>query len=193
MQAFTKKFNLQNCIYPFDIFYSLLPCLSFVTLFSFQGAIFRSLLKPDSKPRYLEILNLPSNLALLNPNVRLVGPSGLEPPTSRLSVVRSNQLSYGPTSRRRRGDGFLAFDLHPQKVAASPFVASERRGCVAQFHHKGINSANHLRERHPQTEVSLYRPPLRAETEQSCPGSELVEIIRFELMTPCLQSRCSPS
>ena len=26
----------------------------------------------------------------------LVGPSGLEPPTSRLSVVRSSQLSYGP-------------------------------------------------------------------------------------------------
>ena len=26
----------------------------------------------------------------------MVGPSGLEPPTSRLSVVRSSQLSYGP-------------------------------------------------------------------------------------------------
>ena len=28
----------------------------------------------------------------------MVGPSGLEPPTSRLSVVRSSQLSYGPIS-----------------------------------------------------------------------------------------------
>ena len=27
---------------------------------------------------------------------KMVGPSGLEPPTLRLSVVRSNQLSYGP-------------------------------------------------------------------------------------------------
>ena len=29
-------------------------------------------------------------------NFNMVGPSGLEPPTSRLSVVRSSQLSYGP-------------------------------------------------------------------------------------------------
>ena len=29
----------------------------------------------------------------------VVGPSGLEPPTSRLSVVRSSQLSYGPVVR----------------------------------------------------------------------------------------------
>ena len=28
--------------------------------------------------------------------LEVVGPSGLEPPTSRLSVVRSSQLSYGP-------------------------------------------------------------------------------------------------
>ena len=33
----------------------------------------------------------------------MVGPSGLEPPTSRLSGVRSNQLSYGPTGRASMG------------------------------------------------------------------------------------------
>ena len=35
---------------------------------------------------------------LFSPAFSLVGPSGLEPPTSRLSVVRSSQLSYGPVS-----------------------------------------------------------------------------------------------
>ena len=33
--------------------------------------------------------------------LRLVGPSGLEPPTLRLSVVRSSQLSYGPVRRHK--------------------------------------------------------------------------------------------
>ena len=39
---------------------------------------------------------------------KMVGPSGLEPPTLRLSVVRSSQLSYGPISNflnRRSGGG----------------------------------------------------------------------------------------
>ena len=45
---------------------------------------------------------------------KMVGPSGLEPPTLRLSVVRSSQLSYGPVyslggdSRDRTGDLLLA-------------------------------------------------------------------------------------
>ena len=33
---------------------------------------------------------------LYTSQIGLVGPSGLEPPTLRLSVVRSSQLSYGP-------------------------------------------------------------------------------------------------
>ena len=51
-----------------------LPFRSFSSLFNFQGAI----LKPALRP--------------------LVGTSGLEPPTSRLSGARSNQLSYEPIS-----------------------------------------------------------------------------------------------
>ena len=44
--------------------------------------------------------------------IKLVGLSGLEPPTLRLSVVRSSQLSYKPASggdsRDRTGDLLLA-------------------------------------------------------------------------------------
>ena len=67
----------------------------------------------------------------------VVGTSGLEPPTSRLSGVRSNHLSYAP----------IWFS------------------------------------------VSLRSSLLFA---QSSPWA-LVEMRRIELLTPCLQSRCSPS
>ena len=63
----------------------------------------------------------------------LVGSSGLEPPTLRLSGVRSNHLSYEPISIRTSG----LLSPYPQ-----PFV---------------------------------------------------VEMRRIELLTPCLQGRCSPS
>ena len=39
---------------------------------------------------------------------RLVGPGGLEPPTSRLSGVRSNHLSYGPLDHARSPANSLA-------------------------------------------------------------------------------------
>ena len=70
-----------------------LCCLTcFVTLFSFQGAGLQPLLQSDLKIR-------PFTVRSSNPKAnRLVGPSGLEPPTLRLSVVRSSQLSYGPSS-----------------------------------------------------------------------------------------------
>ena len=59
----------------------------FNTLFSFQGAI--SGFEARSQ-------NLISQILRSNSKLELVGPSGLEPPTLRLSVVRSSQLSYGP-------------------------------------------------------------------------------------------------
>ena len=55
----------------------------------------------DSRDRTGDLLLARQALSQLSytPGYRcflVVGPSGLEPPTSRLSVVRSSQLSYGP-------------------------------------------------------------------------------------------------
>ena len=75
--------------------------------------------------------------------VLLVGSSGLEPPTSRLSGVRSNQLSYEPI----QSDPAASPHWKPQLVSCASFAQLEK----------------------------------------------LVEMNGIEPMTPCLQSRCSPS
>ena len=76
-----------------------LCCLAyhfFITLFSFQGSIFQLLLQPDLKIcLYARSSNPTTNVT------GMVGPSGLEPPTLRLSVVRSSQLSSGPVRRHK--------------------------------------------------------------------------------------------
>ena len=43
----------------------------------------------------------------------MVGTSGLEPPTSRLSGVRSNHLSYAPMSSFDVWCGYIGFVLSP--------------------------------------------------------------------------------
>ena len=81
--------------------------------------------------------------------VSLVGPSGLEPPTSCLSGTRSNLLSYEPM----------------QFVVSLPWFSSF-----------GLSSSE------------------EPDTRSRFPGFPgLVEMMRFELMTPCLQGRCSPN
>ena len=95
-----------------------LCCLAyhfFITLFSFQGSIFQLLLQPDLK------ICLHARSSNPTTNVTgMVGPSGLEPPTLRLSVVRSSQLSYGPVRRHK---------LHiPRRTACS---TSRSFRCVA--------------------------------------------------------------
>ena len=109
---------------------SLLPCLS---LSSFLCSVFKVQLlfrrldqrKMDYMSRCARhVIVFPTAFAVRfeDPNsmlgssnpaaICLVGPSGLEPPTLRLSVVRSSQLSYGPLyggdSRDRTGDLLLA-------------------------------------------------------------------------------------
>ena len=56
----------------------------------------------------------------------MVGPSGLEPPTSRLSGVRSNLLSYGPVfggdEENRTPDPLLARQVLSQ-LSYTPIVS----------------------------------------------------------------------
>ena len=95
------------------------------TLFSFQGAgYFPVFFKTRLKHLIAQVLQPKLEAALLKFSLlpfsfkrkEVVGPSGLEPPTSRLSVVRSSQLSYGPFSsplpggdnRARTDDPLLA-------------------------------------------------------------------------------------
>ena len=51
---------------------------------------------------------------------RLVGPSGLEPPTLRLSVVRSSQLSYGPSSSQSPPSSVSGFAENFSRSLAPP-------------------------------------------------------------------------
>ena len=111
MQAFFSREIWLNCIYPhlFRCCPQLklkyisstfakdpLCCLTLslsCSLFSFQGAI------PSTFRYQISKLDLSSSEIQCQIDI-LVGPSGLEPPTLRLSVVRSSQLSYGPVTTK---------------------------------------------------------------------------------------------
>ena len=64
---------------------------SYISVFGFQGAIM--LMGQNLSSFAIE----PTSTMLFRNRFRLMGLSGLEPPTSRLSGVRSNRLSYKPT------------------------------------------------------------------------------------------------
>ena len=165
-QSFRDFFWL-NCIYPhlsvlFHNQTSFLPdfCLedlsvalliTFLPLFSFQGANLLRKFAPSTKTSfgwckmrcnqdsslapyfaYAVLFHKTAKRVVCASRFLLVGLRGLEPPTSRLSGVRSNHLSYKP-------------------MLVSALVV-----------------------------VSVFRRPL-------------VEMRRIELLTPCLQGRCSPS
>ena len=86
-----------------------LCCLAFITLIHCSVFKVQSPAFTKTRNKYSSLLN-----TYFRAYLRLVGPSGLEPPTLRLSVVRSSQLSYGPIfsfggdSRDRTGDLLLA-------------------------------------------------------------------------------------
>ena len=75
----------------FVLCYLSVACSQFLACFTvqFSRCRFSNLFQGQIEIFFSEYFNL-------NSKFKLVGPSGLEPPTSRLSVVRSSQLSYGP-------------------------------------------------------------------------------------------------
>ena len=135
VQSNNNWFSLESCrLQSFEVFYHItacccfthlqnsfsLPCYSFhntcsTLLLAFHHGIyhivqfsrcsFQPLLRSDFSTQTFAWI-LKSKLTL-----GLVGQSGLEPPTSRLSVVCSSQLSYWPVGggyRTRTGDPLLA-------------------------------------------------------------------------------------
>ena len=110
---FRVLFHNQFCLSCFRMTPLCCLTLHFFALFSFQGAGSAERLRSSSSSHFKRFAALkwessncfavrfedPTPVGSSNPKAnRLVGLSGLEPPTLRLSVVRSSQLSYGPSS-----------------------------------------------------------------------------------------------
>ena len=103
--------------------------------------------------------------------IKLVGSSGLEPPTSRLSGVRSNHLSYEPIWWRWTGSnrwppackaGALPAELHPHTVLQGLFSFPTWTSKIKQrFSKKGlqrrISSLSDLRSLNDVTHSLLLR------------------------------------
>ena len=85
----------------------------------------------------------------------MVGPSGLEPPTSRLSGVRSNQLSYGPTVGASVGGGGPAGHGHALPHPELPeSVRLETQEAAAGHPHWAGRPASRLQLQAPEREIT---------------------------------------
>ena len=95
------------------------------------------LLSGDGEIRTLDPLLARQVLSQLSyiPRPHKMGSSGLEPPTSRLSGVRSNQLSYEPIGLRRPST--LPGSCPPSTIDRLGLNRRVRNGngCVPQAHH----------------------------------------------------------
>ena len=144
----------------------------------------------------------------------LVGSSGFEPPTLRLSGARSNHLSYEPILMSRF---LMSRSSFLQTLCVSPAIFSLGISLCVDWHfeycvvirvlpficHFGGDEGNRSRLR-ARSGLALTCPrhvihsqPVRFRTGRmssfSLYLSRLVEMKGIEPLTPCLQGRCSPS
>ena len=93
-----------------------------------------------AKPALSQLSYIPGNQGSrrLRRTRNVVGLGGLEPPTSRLSGVRSNQLSYGPTGRASMGGSARG----PGSLTPAPGAESETQEAAAarERRHRGFSS-----------------------------------------------------
>lgn len=82
------------------------------------GLVTISLSQPLLKPDFKVQLSL--GFEIQQQICSLVGPSGLEPPTLRLSVARSSQLSYGPVVGANSAPRVSAFGENAHRYVAPP-------------------------------------------------------------------------
>ena len=112
---------------------------------------------------------------------RVVGQSGLEPPTSRLSVVCSSQLSYWPMFLRfRHSPSFFrrnGGDLRDRFSAEKPRRLQHATGMLSRAGFRSRCTESNCRQH-----FSLFSS-----------FRNLVEISGIEPLTSCLQGRRSPS
>ena len=115
-----------------------------ISLFNFQGAVAKIKNQAlESASRYLVSCTHPAPTIsyFLFPNSYVVGSSGLEPPTSRLSGVRSNRLSYEPIFRlEAAGSSLLTSRLSPLGGDEGDRTPDSLTFVVAQlFYHIGFS------------------------------------------------------
>ena len=140
-----------------------------------------------------------------------MGTSGIEPPTSRLSGVRSNRLSYKPSvvsdarkflSGWRRRDsnsrppackaGALPTELHPHGCGSSLFQGYPYILFLWTLRPMGLSGLEPPTSRLSGVRSNRlsYKPSVVSDARKF---SFRMETKRFELSTPCLQGRCSPN
>ena len=128
--------------------------------FAMQNTVF----KPHGKKAYARVI--------------LVGPSGLEPPTSCLSGTRSNLLSYDPM-------WYLA-----EVVLITWLTLWWRWWVFQQFRYANLYASQAMLNPwvlfYPSSSLWSQKTPMES-------FDSMVEMMGFEPMTPCLQGRCSPS